>query len=154
MLINGHCRMDLDQWYAKTRKLIESKSESAPGGCLLWRGGPHDTARYPYGMMSARVPGTPKSQPYRVHRLMYMVSRRTLDIARGLEVSHLCHHARCVQAGHIVLEPSATNHQRSICKTRNQCLDIHSPKCIFSQVCLTFLMLLLTLFKVSQVMVD
>ena len=88
--------------------------------CLIWGGAKHESG---YGLIWVNVTclaGKVFHQNVRVHRLAYF-----LFVANGESIedaiSHMCHKKLCYNIGHLSLEPSAINNQRSNCKFRGQC---------------------------------
>ena len=122
--------MEYLAWCDEIKLKILSKCQINAVGCSIWLGGPHDVHKYPYGTMSVTFPGDHKSKSMRVHRLMYMVHNNKFNLQSDLHVSHICHHRRCVNPEHLVLEAAQTNAERNFCKNNGICLATHVPHCI------------------------
>jgi hypothetical protein len=86
------------------------------GKCLIWCLGPYK-GHERYGQMRFRlpIPGT-TWKTVRVHRLIYFLAAGRIEdlYTEHLEVSHLCHVPRCVEPGHLVLEPSVVNARTTV----------------------------------------
>ena len=123
----------MEDWFQLQIKKLKARSEAQPSGCILWIGGPCPQIQA-YGRVRVKLPvAGSKSQVMYVHRLAYMTSRRVLELSPGLEVSHLCHQARCVEPTHLCLETHSTNQERVTCHLQGICTKNHVPHCIIIQ---------------------
>lgn len=123
----------MEEWFKRVSQKLTENSQRTPEGCLVWLKGPSpETHRY--GRVRTKLPvlGS-KSQVFYVHRLSYMVAHRLLELPPDLEVSHLCHSARCVEAGHLCLESHSTNQDRVTCHLQGMCTKSHNPHCVIIQ---------------------
>ena len=96
---------------------------------MVWQRGPYRGTEA-YGQMQIWIPleGS-KWETVRVHRLMFFVHSKRLDIkTEPQEVSHMCHNMRCVNIDHLVLELSVDNYNRDYCRKKKKCTDTHTPE--------------------------
>ena len=120
----------MDKWFKDMADKLANKSKSDEKGCRMWLGGPC-TEKHKYGTLRIKLPGGDDiSRVTYVHRVAYMVSRQVACLPQGLEVSHLCHHPRCIEGSHLCLETHETNAERRSCYLQGICTQNHEPQCI------------------------
>ena len=138
------CLQKLRVGYGSGDDKVEASQASGP--CVL-----HLKAlgeRYPKMKVSLEpegLPPTKKKRPseYSIHHLV--IRSKGELIIKGLEVSHLCHQSRCIEASHLIQESGALNRDRQPCAkaqlititcdcgrthTVNPCQ--HEPACILT----------------------
>ncbi len=100
------------------QKLHEKAIRSHQNGqCLLWGG----FKVHGYGRINVFHNG--KWQNLTVHRLAYMLHYKcTYNSIEGLDVSHLCHNAACIEGSHLTAEPHVVNNERQSCKNMRRCI--------------------------------
>ncbi|XP_041365081.1 uncharacterized protein LOC121380365 [Gigantopelta aegis] len=124
---------DEQGFFERYRKHLREKSRAENNGCVFWTGAVHKTGRSGsvYGAIRVQLPGTCARRTIGVHRLAFMIDRGQCYIARGLEVSHLCHQQLCIAGKHLNLEPPSVNKNRNICKHIGRCKGhVGYPKCV------------------------
>lgn len=84
--------------------------------CHIWTGQRRNKG---YGLHELRFRG--RKIKVTVHRLIYYIHYKCVNIPPHLHISHLCHNKLCVRVEHLSLEPPNINNKRQICKNEGQC---------------------------------
>lgn len=103
--------------------------------CIEWTGA---TDRHGYGRKRVTWPNGQMTMTG-VHRVAYMTDKRLTpndisshdDDGHVLEVSHICHHKKCINKDHLVLEGHDLNMARKQCCRLGACTLAHIPHCLF-----------------------
>ena len=117
--------------------ILANSTVSAENSCIMWNKCVNDS----YGKMSYTVylandDGSVRSVKKWAspHRLMFAVVYDCLHLLdsphyKTREISHICHHGKCVNPEHLEIETHAQNGDRDKCKHKISCQD-HDPPCI------------------------
>ncbi len=114
-----------DSFYNKySEKLLEKSAPGTNGECRIWTSNPNRR----YGEIRVDFSPHPRrGTTMPVHRLAYMLRERKLDLEQGLDVSHLCHNTKCINAEHLSLEPHGFNNTRQSCVSYGTCFWHPAP---------------------------
>ena len=105
-------------------KLNENTVLGQNGVCKIWTG--TSTSNGKYGVINCKFPGARGWQKIHIHRLAYMIAVQNFNL-EGFDVSHLCHNTKCVNIGHLSLEPHGFNNARMTCVSTGKCLGHPDP---------------------------
>lgn len=109
-------------------KLNNNSVASDNGECKLWVG--PITTDGKYGLVSFRDPHSGKWIKRKAHRFCLMVFLKDFNLPTELDCSHVCHNSKCVNPGHISLEPHHINNNRIHCRNLRKCIGHgHYPAC-------------------------
>lgn len=114
--------MDFDKYKLK---LLENSEIGANGHCKIWTGLTKGSIPNNYGVINITFLNGKKSV-MNVHKVAKCISERRHITEKGIDISHLCHNKRCIQAEHLSIEPHFINNNRQTCKESGKCMS-HGP---------------------------
>jgi hypothetical protein len=124
----------MDTFWANIGASFKPKYENSEDnlGCYLWVGALRSSG---YGRFWIKWPDMAYRKEELAHRVAYMLEHKLLPeelqaMSGGLELSHLCHHKKCVKPDHIILESHINNMSRLHCEKQGMCSANHWPLCL------------------------
>ena len=113
----------MDKWpvekaKARMKDVLSTRVHESEIGCLIHEKKGHKTKKngVDKGYVKAKFNGS-KTDVYLHHLAVVAAGRDVSAFMDGNhEFSHLCHHPKCINEAHILLETKAENASRSICK--------------------------------------
>lgn len=106
--------MNTNEWIEKQKTRLSLNSESYGAlGCLLCKLG---GGKAPYSKLTVTYPWNKQKKTMYSHRYAFMLHTNNFELPLNMQVSHICHNKRCVNAEHLSLEPEHVNKDRQICR--------------------------------------